>query len=136
MQQPVQPRMHFLLAAVHAGTCVHTDSAALTDRRCTLSQNFTAAFMPRYATPRNATPRHATPSRVARLLYNAHAAHLLLAPRRPERHRLYRRRKKSHESIVTGERESYWALSRARTPVVKATPTVFRVNQPRYVKNA
>lgn len=113
VQQPVQPRMHFLLAPAR-NTCAHTDSAVLTDAdgreggggaRYTLSQNFTAAH-----------DRH----NVCRLLIvGRHARGTSI---------ISETKKKSHESIVIAEKVSFFYA------VVRLRPRIFRHNRPRYIK--
>lgn len=116
VQQPVQPRMHFLLALARS-TCAHTDSAVSTDAggrrggggggaRYTLSQNFTAAH-----------DRH----NVCRLLIvGRHARETSIISKT--------KKKKSHESIVTAEKVSFFYA------VVRLRPRIFRHNRPRYIK--
>lgn len=87
MQQPVQPRMHFLLAPVR-GTCAHTDSAVLTDGRYTRSHKISP--LPCRAA---AHDRH-----------NARPPTYCQAPRRPKDIDYIEDDKKSHESIVTAEK--------------------------------
>jgi len=79
-----------------AGTCVHTDSAVLTDGRYTRSHKIS---------PCHAAPRHTTGT--------MHAAYLLSGATTPERHRLYRRRQKSLTSQLLPRRKSFvsFALS-------------------------
>lgn len=108
-----------------ADTCVHTDSAVLTDGRYTRSHKISPCHATLCAAPLRATPCHAA----------AHDRHntrrLLIIGRHDARKTsiILKIKKKSHESIVTAEK-----VIRFLRAVVRQRPQFSTGNQPRYVK--
>lgn len=89
-----------------AGTCVHTDSAVLTDGRYTRSHKISPCHaILRRAASRRVAPRHAMQCHAA--AHDRHNAHrLLIIVRRHDARKtsIISKTKKSHESIVTAEK--------------------------------